>query len=207
MKIKKQGLADYEEMVAKMQAFTASRTAETEDELWVLEHPAVFTQGLNGQAVHILSAGDIPVIQADRGGQVTYHGPGQLVVYTLIDLKRLGLGVRQMVTLIEKSIIELLAGWDIVAQAKSDAPGVYVDNAKIAALGLRVKHGACYHGLSLNVAMDLSPFKCINPCGYAGLAVTDLQQLGVKSSIEIVEDRLTKILSTQLATVRKIQHD
>lgn len=207
MKIKKQGLADYEEMVAKMQAFTASRTAETEDELWVLEHPAVFTQGLNGQAVHILSAGDIPVIQADRGGQVTYHGPGQLVVYTLIDLKRLGLGVRQMVTLIEKSIIELLAGWDIVAQAKSDAPGVYVDNAKIAALGLRVKHGACYHGLSLNVAMDLSPFKRINPCGYAGLAVTDLQQLGVKSSIEIVEDRLTKILSTQLATVRKIQHD
>ncbi len=207
MKIKKQGLADYEEMVVKMQAFTANRTAETEDELWVLEHGPVFTQGLNGQAAHILAAGDIPVIQTDRGGQVTYHGPGQLVVYTLIDLKRLGISVRQMVTLIEESIIELLAGWNIAAQARSDAPGVYVDNAKIAALGLRVKQGACYHGLSLNVAMDLSPFKRINPCGYAGLAVTDLQQLGVKSSIEIVEDRLTKILSIRLATARKIQHD
>lgn len=198
MKIKDLGVVAYEETVADMQAFTANRTVETEDELWLLEHDAVFTQGLNGQPDHILAAGNIPVIQTDRGGQVTYHGLGQLVIYTLIDLKRLGIGVRQMVTLIEESIIELLAALGIVAGARPDAPGVYVNNEKIAALGLRVKRGACYHGMSLNVSMDLAPFKQINPCGYVGLVVTDFQTLGVDVSMEKVKQQLTAILVARL---------
>ena len=198
IKIRDLGIADYEQTVAEMQTFTAKRTAETEDELWLLEHDAVFTQGLNGQPDHILDAAEIPVIQTDRGGQVTYHGLGQLIIYTLVDLKRLGIGVRQMVSLIEDSIIELLAAFGIVANARSDAPGVYVNDEKIAALGLRVKRGACYHGLSLNVAMDLAPFKQINPCGYTGLAVTDLQTLGVNVTMEKVKQQLTAILVARL---------
>jgi lipoyl(octanoyl) transferase len=198
MKIRDLGLADYAQTVAKMQDFTANRTAETEDELWLVEHAPVFTQGLNGQPSHILSAGDIPVIQTDRGGQVTYHGPGQLVIYALIDLRRLGIGVRQMVTLLEQSVIELLAPLGISAQARSDAPGVYVKDEKIAALGLRVKRGACYHGLSLNIAMDLQPFNQINPCGYPGLVVTDLSSLGVKLSFKQVKEQLTTIVLAQL---------
>lgn len=198
MKIRDLGLADYAQTVAKMQDFTANRTAETEDELWLVEHAPVFTQGLNGQPSHILSAGDIPVIQTDRGGQVTYHGPGQLVIYALIDLRRLGIGVRQMVTLLEQSVIELLAPLGISAQARSDAPGVYVKDEKIAALGLRVKRGACYHGLSLNIAMGLQPFNQINPCGYPGLVVTDLSSLGVKLSFKQVKEQLTTIVLAQL---------
>ncbi len=194
MQIRELGCADYQQTVSKMQAFTANRMADTEDELWLLEHAPVFTQGLNGKPAHILAAGDIPVIQTDRGGQVTYHGPGQLVIYTLIDLKRLGIGVRQMVSLLEEAVITLLASQGIVAKSRSDAPGVYVYDEKIAALGLRVKRGACYHGLSLNVAMDLQPFTRINPCGYADLVVTDLYQLGVNLTMAQVKQQLTTIL-------------
>ncbi len=157
-----------------MQAFTDTRDAATADELWFLQHPPVYTLGKNGDISHILDAGDIPVVNIDRGGQVTYHGPGQLVVYTLLDLKRLQLGVRAAVSLLEDSIIATLSDFGVVSAARKEAPGVYVKDAKIAALGLRVRKGCCFHGLALNVDMDLSPFRHINPCGYQGLEVTQL---------------------------------
>ncbi len=178
------GPTDYIETWDAMKAFTARRDAATADELWITEHPPVFTQGLNGRAEHLLAPGDVPVIQIDRGGQVTYHGPGQLVLYCLLDLPRLGLGVRGLVSTIERSIVEWLAGHGIDAQTRGGAPGVYVGDAKLAALGLRVRKGCCYHGLSLNVDMDLEPFSRINPCGYAGLAVTQLADLGVELAVE-----------------------
>ncbi|MEJ1335395.1 MAG: lipoyl(octanoyl) transferase LipB, partial [Candidatus Sedimenticola sp. (ex Thyasira tokunagai)] len=168
------GRREYTEVWREMQAFTDGRTPESADEIWLLEHPPVFTQGQAGKMEHLLDPGGIPVVQSDRGGQVTYHGPGQLVAYLLIDLRRAKLGVRQLVSLIEKSIIALLEEYDIEANAEPKAPGVYVDGRKIAALGLRVRHGCSFHGLSLNVDMDLEPFSHINPCGYAGLAVTQL---------------------------------
>jgi len=158
-----------------MQQFTSRRSAETADELWVVEHPPVFTLGLAGKREHILDAGDIPVVQSDRGGQVTYHGPGQVVIYLLIDLKRARLGARALVSAIENAVIALLADYRITAQARRHAPGVYVEGKKIAALGLRIRRGCSYHGLALNVDMDLSPFARINSCGYAGLAVTQLR--------------------------------
>jgi lipoyl(octanoyl) transferase len=162
-----------------MQAFTAQRDDATADELWLLQHPPVFTQGVAGKAEHLLQPGDIPVLPVDRGGQVTYHGPGQWVVYLLLDLKRRRMGVRALVDLIERTLVTTLAGYGIEAAADPAAPGVYVAGAKIASLGLRVRRGCSYHGLALNVAMDLEPFRRINPCGYPGLAVTSLEeQLG-----------------------------
>jgi len=160
-----------------MRDFTDSRTAETADELWLVEHPAVFTQGQAGRPEHLLDAGPIPVVQSDRGGQVTYHGPGQLVAYPLLDLRRLDLGVRALVSAIEQTLITLLATLEITAELRPGAPGVYVAGAKIASLGLRVRRGCSFHGLALNVNMDLSPFERINPCGYAGLAMTDIERL------------------------------
>lgn len=171
------GRVDYAQTYTAMRLFTDNRLAETPDELWALEHPPVFTQGQAGKAEHLLAPGNIPVVQTDRGGQVTYHGPGQLVVYLLVDLKRRKLGVRQVVTLIEDAIIDLLADeFDLRAQADPKAPGVYVEGRKIAALGLRVRKGCTFHGLSLNIDCDLEPFARINPCGYQGLTVTSLQQ-------------------------------
>lgn len=171
------GRQEYEPTWREMQRFTAERDETTPDELWCLEHPPVFTMGLNGKEEHLLNTGSIPVINIDRGGQVTYHGPGQLVIYTLLDLGRLNLGVKQLVNIIETAVIELLQQYGIHAEGKENAPGVYVNNAKIAALGLRIKKNKSYHGLSLNLDMDLSPFLAINPCGYAGMAVTQLSEL------------------------------
>jgi lipoyl(octanoyl) transferase len=163
-----------------MQAFTDARGAATPDELWVLEHPPVFTLGQAGRREHLLDPGGIPVIQVDRGGQVTYHGPGQVVLYCLVDLRRAGLGVKGLVSLLEQAVVDLLAARRIEASARADAPGVYVEGRKIAALGLRVRRGCSFHGLSLNVDMDLAPFARINPCGYPGMAVTRLADLGVE---------------------------
>ena len=184
------GLQDYEPVWHEMQRFTAARDATTPDELWVLEHPPVFTMGLNGKDKHLLNTGTIPVINIDRGGQVTYHGPGQLVVYTLVDLERLKIGVKELVRIIETAVIELLKQYGILAEGKENAPGVYVDDAKIAALGLRIRKNKSYHGLSLNLDMDLSPFLSINPCGYAGMVVTqvrdqkpELDQSKIKSDL------------------------
>jgi len=169
------GRTDYIPVWRAMQQFTHARNERTRDEFWLTEHHPVYTQGLNGRREHLLHTGDIPLVQIDRGGQVTYHGPGQLVIYFLLDLNRLGKGVRAFVTDIEQSIIELLADYQIEAQSRRDAPGVYVDGAKIAALGLRIRKGYSYHGLSLNLDMDLAPFDGINPCGFHGLAVTQLK--------------------------------
>ncbi|CAB5496677.1 Octanoate-[acyl-carrier-protein]-protein-N-octanoyltransferase (EC [Bathymodiolus thermophilus thioautotrophic gill symbiont] len=194
MKIVNLGLQDYTQTWEAMKIFTAKRQADSEDELWIVEHPAVFTQGISGKPEHLLQTSDIPVVQSDRGGQITYHGPGQLIVYCLIDLKRLGIGVKKMVSLMEVAIMDLLKSYDVESQLKEDAPGVYVKGAKIAALGLKVKNGITYHGLSLNLNMDLSPFSQINPCGYQGLAVTQLSNLTDNSRFETVANKLTKIL-------------
>ncbi|BCL76353.1 octanoyltransferase [Jeongeupia sp. HS-3] len=177
------GLADYQITWHAMQAFTDARTPETSDEIWLLEHPPVFTLGQAGKPEHILQRGEIPIVKIDRGGQVTYHGPGQLIAYTLLDLRRLGFGVRELVRRLENSVIALLADYDIDAYGKVDAPGVYVRDelgeAKIAALGLRIRNGCCFHGLSFNVNMDLAPFAMINPCGYEGLRVAQLSDFGI----------------------------
>ncbi|MCW8918764.1 MAG: lipoyl(octanoyl) transferase LipB [Gammaproteobacteria bacterium] len=191
------GLVDYQQTFTAMRDFTAARTASTTDEIWLLQHPPTFTQGMNGKAEHLLTPGDIPVIEVDRGGQATYHGPGQLIVYLLLDLRRRKMGVRQLVSALEQAVIGLLADHHIDAHARPDAPGVYVAGAKVAALGLRIKRGCSYHGLSLNVAMDLDPFSRINPCGHPGMAVTDLRRLGLGSSIANME-RLSAQLLTHL---------
>jgi lipoyl(octanoyl) transferase len=188
------GLAPYEPTWRAMQRFTDVRTADTPDEIWFLEHPPVFTLGLNGKSEHVLAAGDIPVVQIDRGGQVTYHGPGQLVVYPLIDLRRHQLGVRDLVMALERAIIDTVARWGITAAARRDAPGVYVDGRKLASVGLRIRRGCTYHGLAFNVAMDLQPFQRINPCGYQGLQVVDLHTLGVRRSVQQVAHELLPIL-------------
>ena len=188
------GETDYLTTWQQMQAFTDSRTIDTPDELWFLQHNPVFTLGKNGKTEHVLNPADIPVVNSDRGGQVTYHGPGQLVVYTLLDIKRLNIGVRDLVTLIEQAIIELLADYHIVANARRDAPGVYVNDAKIAALGLRVRKGCCFHGLAFNVDMDLEPFSRINPCGYEGLEVTQLNDLVSGVQYEAVIENLQQQL-------------
>ncbi|MFD1244048.1 lipoyl(octanoyl) transferase LipB [Paralysiella testudinis] len=195
------GLRDYAPVFAAMQAFTETRHEATEDELWIVEHPPVFTQGMAGKPEHILQTGAIPVVQIDRGGQVTYHGPGQLVVYTLIDFKRRGISVRDLVTRLENSIIATLADYGIAAAADPKRPGVYVGAAKIASLGLRIKHGAVYHGLALNIDMDLSPFAYINPCGYAGMAMTQMANyLKPCPPLAEVAAKLTAHLSAQLNT-------
>lgn len=180
-----------------MRAFTETRDADTLDELWQVEHPPVFTQGLAGKAEHLLAPGAIPVIKVDRGGQVTYHGPGQVVIYCLLDVRRLGLSVRGLVTALEQAVIELLAAYDIIAQARPDAPGVYVNSAKVASLGLRIRQGRSYHGLSLNVDMDLEPFTRINPCGYPGLRVTQLRDLGVSLTPTAAAKELLSALGRQ----------
>lgn len=194
------GLVDYQPVFERMKAFTDSRDDSTPDELWLLQHPRVFTQGQAGKAEHVLAPGDIPVVQVDRGGQVTYHGPGQWVVYLLIDLRRAGLGVRALVSLIEDSIVQLLDEYGIAAAARPDAPGVYVEGDKIASLGLRVRHGCTYHGLSLNVDMDLEPFARINPCGHEGLRVTSMaERLSAgPPAMTAVGERLLAILSGHL---------
>ena len=196
------GLVDYAPTLRAMQDFTDTRTPDTPDELWLLQHPRVFTQGQAGKAEHVLAPGDIPVIQVDRGGQVTYHGPGQVVLYLLVDIRRHKLGVRDLVDLIEHSIVQLLSEYDIEAAAKPAAPGVYVAGEKIASLGLRVRRGCSYHGLSLNVDMDLEPFGRINPCGYEGLQVTSMASLLPDTALETsaVGRRLLAILSERLAS-------
>ncbi|MES2871155.1 MAG: lipoyl(octanoyl) transferase LipB [Pseudomonadota bacterium] len=169
------GQADYEPTWLAMKRFTDGRGPHTPDEVWLVQHPPVFTQGQAGKAEHLLLPGDIPVVKSDRGGQVTYHGPGQLVAYLLLDVRRLGFGVRELVSRMERCLIDLLASYGVSAAAKADAPGVYVDGDKIASLGLRIRNGCSFHGLALNVDMDLEPFRRINPCGYAGLAMTQLR--------------------------------
>jgi len=177
-----------------MQSFTETRSSEARDEIWFLEHPPVFTLGMNAKPEHVLAAGAIPVVQIDRGGQVTYHGPGQLVVYPLIDVRRASIGVRQLVVALENAVIAVAAQWNIAAVGKRDAPGIYVDDRKLGSIGLRIRRGCSYHGLALNVAMDLEPFQRINPCGFAGLQVTDLHSLGVTADVRAVADRLAPAL-------------
>lgn len=198
VEVKFLGRVEYEPTWRRMQRYTEGRGPDSADQLWILEHPPVFTLGLAGKREHLLAPGDIPVLPVDRGGQVTYHGPGQLVAYPLIDLKRRGLGVRRLVSCLEQAVIELLAGYGIASAARPDAPGVYVEGRKIASVGLRVRRGASYHGLSLNVAMDLEPFRRINPCGYQGLEVTDLASLGGPAALSTVGELLADALVAQI---------
>ena len=192
------GRADYAPTWRAMQSFTDARDADTPDEVWFLEHAPVFTQGLNGRPEHLLAPGDIPVVGIDRGGQVTYHGPGQLVVYTLIDLRRRGIGVRELVVALENAVVALAARHGIAAAGRRDAPGVYVGERKLASLGLRVRRGCSYHGLALNVDMDLEPFGRINPCGMAGLAMTQLAAEGVSMDVRGVARELAPLVCEAL---------
>lgn len=189
-KIRRLGRVPYEPTLADMVRFTASRGVDTADEIWLLEHQPVFTLGLNADTRHIVAPGDIPVVPADRGGQVTYHGPGQLVAYLLIDLRRANLGVREIVTAMENAVIVTLADYGVTAHSLREAPGVYVEGAKIASVGLRIRRGCSYHGVALNVSMDLAPFSRINPCGFKDLAVTQLADLGGPADTAIVADAL-----------------
>ncbi|MGO3344061.1 MAG: lipoyl(octanoyl) transferase LipB [Marinomonas sp.] len=192
------GRVEYETTWERMKEFTQVRSKMDQDEIWLLEHPSLFTQGQAGKAEHLLAPGDIPVIQVDRGGQVTYHGPGQLVVYVMIDLKRLGMGVRELVTALENALVKTLQLNEIEAYAKPDAPGVYVDGKKIASLGLRVRRGCSFHGLALNVDMDLAPFDRINPCGYQGLQMIDMARLNSHIDFFNVKVQLANQLAEQL---------
>ncbi len=196
--VKRLGRVDYEPTFQAMQDFTAGRTAETPDELWIVEHPPVYTLGQAGKPEHILEEVGIPVIRIDRGGQVTYHGPGQVVIYLLLDLQRLKIKVRELVTAIEQGVIDFLAAHGVAAVRRDGAPGVYVGDAKIAALGLKIKNGCSYHGLSLNVDMDLYPFTAINPCGYAGLKVTQTRDLGIPLTAHEAGEQLSQHLLQQL---------
>ncbi len=196
--IREFGLQPYEPVWHAMQEFTNLRDESTPDEIWFAEHEKVFTLGLNTAPEHLLETGDIPVIQIDRGGQVTYHGPGQLMIYPLIDLRRAGLGVRDLVTALEQSVVDLAAEYDIDAASRSDAPGVYVDGVKLASVGLRIRRGASFHGMALNVDTDLEPFSRINPCGFKGLEVTSLARLGAESNLNAVRDRLLPHLLAHL---------
>ena len=200
--VRKLGICPYESIWQRMRAFTESRYfIEVPDELWLLQHPPVYTLGQGGRMEHVFDAGNIPVIKVDRGGQVTYHGPGQLVAYLLLDLRRAGLGVKGLVHLLESAVIDLLAEQGINAHVRTEAPGVYVKDAKIASLGLRIRHHCCYHGLSLNIDLDLEPFSRINPCGYEGMAVTQMINLGIKLPMECVEGNLATILARHLGRV------
>ena len=196
--LRRLGRRDYEDIWAAMRRFTDGRDAGTADELWLVEHPPVFTLGQAGRPEHLLEPGEIPVIRTDRGGQVTYHGPGQLVAYLLLDLRRAGLGVKRLVNTLEQAVVDLLAGYDIQAAARPDAPGVYVDGAKIASVGLRIRHGCSYHGIALNLDLDLAPFARINPCGHPGLAVTRLADLVPGADLRDVDRRLATILADRL---------
>lgn len=197
--VRRLGLVEYLPTFEAMRRLTAERNEQTPDEIWLLQHPQVFTQGQAGKAEHLLAPGDIPVIQVDRGGQVTYHGPGQLVAYLMLDLRRLGLGVRELVTAMEQSLVDVLATYGIEAAPKADAPGVYVNGDKIASLGLRVSRGCSFHGLALNVDMDMSPFWRINPCGYAGLKMVQLKDLLAQPApFDEVVERLEQALRVRL---------
>ncbi|MDX1539074.1 MAG: lipoyl(octanoyl) transferase LipB [Arsukibacterium sp.] len=193
------GSQDYTQVWHAMQRFTDQRDENTPDELWMLEHPAVFTQGQAGKAEHLLLPGDIPVVKVDRGGQVTYHGPGQLVVYVLLDIKRRKLGVRELVSMLEQALVELLAQFGATANARPDAPGVYIDGKKIASLGLRVRKGCTFHGLALNVDMDLSPFHRINPCGYAGMQMIQSKDYGGPLTVSQAKTGISNIFQRLLA--------
>jgi len=199
LQIRHLGLCDYSSVLDKMLDFSTRRSEQTVDEIWLLQHKPVYTLGKNAKQHHVLNSGDIPVIAVDRGGQVTYHGPGQLIAYLLLDVKRKKLGVRQIVTAMENAVINTLAGLYIEAVARPNAPGVYVNDEKIAALGLRIKNGKSYHGLSLNIDMDLSPFLGINPCGYEGMQVTQVKNLINDYSIEEIKKNIVTSLSNELA--------
>ena len=198
--VRRLGRVEYEPTWRAMQAFTAARDAATPDELWLLQHPPVYTLGQAGKAEHLIAPTDIPVVAIDRGGQITYHGPGQLVIYVLVDLRRRGYGIRELVTRMEQAVIDFLAVHGVAAGRLPGAPGVYVEGAKIAALGLRVKQGCTYHGLALNLDMDLAPFAAINPCGYAGMRVTQCRDLGVAMPLQEAESALSEILLTRIYT-------
>jgi len=197
--IRELGLQVYEPVWHAMQDFTNARDASTPDEIWFCEHESVFTLGLNTAPEHLLETGDIPVVQIDRGGQVTFHGPGQLMIYPLIDLRRGGLGVRDLVTALEQSVVDLAAEYGIDARSRSDAPGVYVEGVKIASVGLRIRRGASFHGMALNVDVDLEPFSRINPCGFKGLQLTDLARLGADSNLAVIREKLLPLLLQHLA--------
>ena len=197
--IRQLGRQSYEPIWQAMQRFTDKRDNDTTDEIWLVEHDPVFTQGQAGKAEHILLPGDIPVVQVDRGGQVTYHGPGQQVIYLLLNIKRRKLGVRHLVTAMEEAVVGLLAPHDISAYPKPDAPGVYVNEQKVCSLGLRIRNGCSFHGLALNVNMDLSPFQRINPCGYAGMEMTDTARLNGPDSLELAGNELTRLLLDALS--------
>ena len=196
--IKRLGRVPYRETWQAMMDFTAARDETTPDEIWLLEHPPVFTLGLAGKHEHVLAPGDIEVVEIDRGGQVTYHGPGQLVVYPLLDLRRLKLGVRALVSALENAVVDVLAGYGIQSAPRPDAPGVYVEGRKVAALGLRVRRGCTYHGLAFNVAMDLEPFSRINPCGFVGLETTQVSALGGPADVAQVGEDLVPLLLDRL---------
>jgi lipoyl(octanoyl) transferase len=198
LQVSRLGLRDYDQTWHAMRRFTDERGADTADALWLVEHPPVFTLGQAGRSEHVLNPGDIPVLQSDRGGQVTYHGPGQIVAYLLLDLRRAGIGVKRLVNLLEQAVIDLLAEHGIAAAARPDAPGVYVAGAKIASIGLRVRHGCSYHGIALNVDLDLEPFQRINPCGYSGLQVTRLIDLAPGVVLDQVADQLADAIAGRL---------
>jgi lipoyl(octanoyl) transferase len=192
--VRRLGQVAYTETLASMSAFTDARGPETPDEIWLLQHPPVFTLGLNADRSHVVAPGSIDVIQVDRGGQVTYHGPGQLVAYVLLDLKRAGIGVRALVSALEDAMIDAVAGYGVTAQSRADAPGIYVAGAKLGSVGLRIRRGCSYHGLALNIDMDLAPFDQIDPCGYAGLPVTRLQDLAQSVDPDTFADEFAPIL-------------
>ncbi|MBX9605551.1 MAG: lipoyl(octanoyl) transferase LipB [Gammaproteobacteria bacterium] len=198
LRVRRLGRVDYHRCWAAMREFSAERGVATDDELWVVEHDPVFTQGRGGKPEHVLAPGDIPVVPTDRGGQVTYHGPGQVVVYLLLDLNRLGLGPRELVRRVEQGVLDCLATLGIGAERRAGAPGVYVGAAKVASLGLRIRNGMSYHGVALNVDLELEPFSRINPCGYAGLAVTRLADLGVAVSCDAAAEALVAALARAL---------
>jgi lipoyl(octanoyl) transferase len=191
------GVQEYTPTWQRMKSFTDARSDDSEDEIWIVEHPPVFTLGQAGKEIHLLAPGDIPVVRTDRGGQVTYHGPGQLVAYVLLDIRRLGIGVRDLVTAVETAVVGLLAQYGVVGLPDKKAPGVYVGGEKVSALGLRIRRGRSYHGLSLNLDMDLSPFDRINPCGYEGLKVTSLAELGVDVNRDRIAQELADLLCDQ----------
>ena len=199
LEFRRLGVRDYVVTADEMRTWTQARTPEVADEIWFLEHEPVYTQGVSCSEPVREGASDIPLVKSDRGGQITYHGPGQLIAYLLLDLRRLGLGVRQLVSMIEASIIELLDQFGLTAVARPGAPGVYVDGEKIAALGLRVRSGCCYHGLSLNVDMELKPFSRINPCGFVGLGVTSMKEQGLSVQVDEAADALERILEARLS--------
>lgn len=201
--IRKLGLCDYQKIWDEARAFTASRNKGTPDEIWILQHHPVFTQGLAGKPEHLINPGNIPVVQTDRGGQITYHGPGQLIVYPLFNLPRLGCGVKQFVSWLESSVISLLSDYAIKAYSREDAPGVYVDGKKICSLGLKIKHGCSYHGIALNVDMDLTPFNRINPCGYKGLSMTQMKDYLTDINWEELENKITQSICETYALLNK----